>query len=48
MEQLPTLVTYRSAIDLRDAGIRYAYQKAGMYAGSFVMLCAMAVGVFSW
>ena len=46
MEQLPTLVTYRSAIDLRDAGIQYAYRKAGMYAGSFVMLCAMAVGAY--
>lgn len=46
MEKLPTLVTYRSAIDLRDAGIRYAYLKAGMYAGSFVMLCAMAVSAY--
>lgn len=28
----PTLVTYRSAEALRDAGIRYAYMKAGMFA----------------
>ena len=46
MEQLPTLVTYRSAIALRDAGIQYAYRKAGMYAGSLVALCAMAVGAY--
>lgn len=28
--KLPTLVTYRSAEAFRDAGIRYAYLKAGM------------------
>ncbi len=46
MERTPTLVTYRSAIELRDAGIEYAYRKLGMHVGLFVVLCVMAASVF--
>lgn len=37
--KLPTLLTYRSAEAFRDAGIRYAYLKAGM------LICA-TIGIF--
>jgi hypothetical protein len=41
----PTLIIYRSAEALRDAGIRYAYMKAGMIAsmGVFVLAGAGAI-----
>lgn len=45
MKRLPTLVTYRSAEDLRNAGIRFAYRKAGLYVGTLVVLLCMVAGI---
>lgn len=41
-ERPPTLVTYRSAEEMRDAGIRYAYRMAVVIGcGSIAALCAL-------
>ncbi len=40
--KLPTLVTLRAARALRDEGIRYAYQRAGLYAGLILGPCISA------
>lgn len=45
-DRLPTLVTYRSAVELRDAGIRYAYRKAGMHAGLLIGPIAASVALY--
>lgn len=45
-DRLPTLVTYRSATELRDAGIRYAYRRAGMHIGIVVGLVAASVAQY--
>ncbi|WP_291519319.1 hypothetical protein [Acidovorax sp.] len=41
----PILVTYRSAEELRDAGIKYAYLKAGVFAAFwlavFFLMCCL-------
>ena len=48
-DRLPTLVTYRSAVELRDAGIRYAYLKACMHAGLMIgMINACVVVYLIW
>lgn len=48
-DRLPTLVTYRSAVELRDAGIRYAYLKACMHAGLMIgMINACVVVYLTW
>ncbi|ART61468.1 hypothetical protein CBP36_21100 (plasmid) [Acidovorax carolinensis] len=39
-KNLPTLVTYRSAEAFRDAGIRYAYMRAGMVASLVIVVLA--------
>lgn len=41
-KRLPTLVTFRSAQDLRDAGIHFAYRKAGLNVGLLVAILSMA------
>lgn len=45
-DRLPTLVTYRSAVELRDAGIRYAYLKACMHAGLMIGMINVCVVVY--
>lgn len=39
----PVLVTYRSALELRDAGMAYAYHRAGVVAGPLVAITSVAV-----
>lgn len=47
MNKFPTLVTFRSAIQLRDAGIRYAYLKVGLFIGMTIALLAGCVALFA-
>lgn len=42
-KRLPTLVTYRSAEAFRDAGIRYAYMRAGVLASFMIAMLAGSV-----
>ena len=44
MKKLPTLVTYRSAIELRDNAIRYAYHKSMMVFGCFLVANGVVLG----
>lgn len=43
MSSRPTLITYRSAVELRDLGIRYAYMKAGMHIALLVSAALLGV-----
>lgn len=47
MKRLPTLVTYRSAEELRDAGMRFAYRKAGLYVGALVAILSVFAATWS-
>ena len=42
----PILVTYRSAEALRDAGIKYAYLKAGVFAAFWVAVFFLMCGLW--
>ena len=46
MDKLPTLITHRSAEELRDAGIAYAYKKAGLHVGLVVVFAVIGANVF--
>lgn len=44
--ELPILVTLRSAEEMRDAGIRFAYLRAGMFVSLFIVLIMVACFVY--
>ena len=45
-DRLPTLVTYRSAAELRDAGIRYAHLRACMHVGLWIGMSAASTALY--
>lgn len=46
MNRFPTLVTYRSALAMRDEAIGFAYRKVGHRVGCFVGLLCMLAAVY--
>lgn len=46
MKRLPTLITYRSAMVMREEAIQFAYRKMGQYVSMLVGSMSMAAGAW--